>query len=300
MQLTEIDQKPHLLQTNQRLSFNKNTTSSMNTPLCIEAKQSISGYNPIFDINFEKSFIMPSREEINNRYNFDPKYWIDCGTYWLNVEPQGSDGWHLNRKLRLTASNFGAALNKSNFCTPMDIALDITNIVRGRCSTPIDRTKFSTQHGFVTEPNARNWYCRTRNVEVVDLGLAVPKWEPRIGASPDGDIKDSDGMIEIKSPLEMYEPLRNHMSKIKTGWKPPAFYHDHIWESHYAQMQGGMKIVGKLWCDYIVYATQSNLSYVERIPFNQKYWDETLWPSIQNFLDNIMEPLIFNKNTNIN
>lgn len=301
MQLTEVDQKPHLLQTNQRLSsLNGNTTPSMNRPLCIEATQSISGYKQNFDINFDKDFIMPSRDQINNRYNFDPKYWIDRGNYWLNSEPQGSDECNLNIKLRLTASNFGAALNKSNFFTPIDLALDITNIVRGRNSTHIDRNKFSTQHGVVTEPKARNWYCRTRNVVVVEVGLAVPKWEPRICALLDGDIKDTDGIIEIKSPLEMYEPLRNHMSKIKTGWKPPPFYHEHIWESHYAQMQGSMKIVGKHWCDYIVFATESNLSYVERVPFNQKYWDETLWPCIQNFLNNIMEPIIFKKNSNPN
>ena len=220
---------------------------------------------------------------------FDPEYWIDCGEYWLNTAPQGSDPWHKNRKFRLTASNFGGAIGKSNFCTPMDIGMDITNI---KAKSFSDRSKFVMQHGVATEPQARDWYCRTRNVQVVEVGLAVPKWEPRIGASLDGDVIGTDGMIEIKSPLEMYEPLRNHMAKIGTGWRPPPFYHSHIWESHYAQMQGGMKITGKKWCDYIVYATQSNLSYVERVPFNQKYWDETLWPGIQNFLDNVMEPLI--------
>lgn len=261
--------------------------------MLIETDQSV----PIFDVNFHYNFIMPSKEQIYNRYKFDPNYWIDCGDYWLNLDRQGSDAWFLNRKFRLTASNFGAAMGKSNFCTAIDIAMDITNtgIAGGSSrnnSVYPDRNKFSTQHGVITEPKARSWYCRTRNVEVIEVGLAVPKWEPRIGASLDGDIKDSDGMIEIKSPLEMYEPLRNHMSKINTGWRPPPFYHEHIWESHYAQMQGSMKITGKKWCDYIVYATQSNRSYVERIPFNEKYWEEILWPGIQNFLNNLMEPLI--------
>lgn len=244
----------------------------------------------IFDI--KRQFIIPSIDDISNRYEFDPRYWIDRGDYLLNRNPQESNEWHRNRKFRLIASNFGAAMGKSNFCSPLDIAVDITNL-NDFGKSQSDRSKFMTQHGVVTEPKARDWYCRTRNSEVDEIGLAVPKWEPRIGASLDGDIKNSDGMIEIKSPFDMYEPLRNHMSKITTGWRPPPLYHDHIWDSHYAQMQGSMKIVGKQWCDYIVYATQSNLSYVERIPFNQKYWDETLWPGIQNFLNNIMEPLIF-------
>ena len=194
--------------------------------------------------------------------------------------------WHAHRKFRLTVSNFGGAIGKSSFCSPMEIAIDITNIKPKTTSA-----KFAMQHGVVTEPKARDWYCKTRNVEVQEVGLAVPKWEPRIGASLDGEV-GPDGIIEIKSPLVMYEPLQNHMIKINTGWRPPPFYHGHIWDTHYAQMQGGMKITGRKWCDYIVYATESNRSYVERIYFNQQYWDNELWPGVQNFLNNIMEPLI--------
>jgi exodeoxyribonuclease (lambda-induced) len=259
---------------------------------------------PLYDISNNKTFIPPTLEQINKRYIFDPDSWIDCGNFWLNTAPQGSDPWFQHRKFRLTASNFGAAIGKSSYCTPLDIALDITNIkskthnkFQDTKRDPDDfsfynRHKFNSQHGVITEPKAREWYCRTRNVKVVEVGLAVPKWETRIGASLDGDIVGTDGMIEIKSPLEMYESLRNHTAKIKTGWRPPPFYHNHIWETHYAQMQGGMKITGKKWCDYIVYATESNLSYVERVLFNPTYWDTILWPGIQNFLNNVMEPLI--------
>ena len=74
---------------------------------------------------------------------------------------------------------------------------------------------------------------------------------------------------------------------INAGKKFPRFYHDHIDRSHYAQMQGSMKILNKQYCDYVVYATSSNLSYVERIEFNPLYWDTILWPGIQKFL-NIM------------
>lgn len=171
----------------------------------------------------------------------------------------------------------------------IELAMDITNV---KPKSFANRGKEVKNHGIITEPEARNWYCTSRNVEVVEVGLAVPKWEPRIGASLDGDVIGTDGIIEIKSPLQMYEPLNIHMRKIKEGWRPPPFYHDHIWDTHYAQMQGGMKITNKKWCDYIVYATDSNLVYVERIPFNEKYWEEVLWPGIQAFLNDYMEPLI--------
>lgn len=252
----------------------------------LEPPQVTQSSPPAYNV---KNFVLPSRDEINKRYSFDPAYWIDCGGYWLNTALQGSSEWELNRKLRLTASNFGAALGLSTHSSIMDVAMDITNV---KSKSFPDRGKLSKQHGIVMEPEARAWYCQSRKVKVEEVGLAVPKWEPRIGASLDGEVVGTEGMIEIKSPLQMYDPLDDHMAKIKTGWRPPQFYHAHIWDTHYAQIQGGMKITGKQWCDYIVYATQSNRVYVERIPFNQQYWDETLWPGIQQFLDNYMEPLI--------
>lgn len=235
------------------------------------------------------TFVLPKQEQINERYNFDVDRWIDCGHYWLNKAVQGSQEWSENRLLRLTSANFGAALGLSAYSTMIEVAMDITNLKKK--SFP-DRGKLFKEHGTTTEPEARKWYSQTRGVDVVEVGLAVPKWEPRIGTSLDGDIVGTDGIIEIKSPLQMYAPLDEHMSKIKSGWKPPVHYHDHIWDTHYAQMQGQMKIMEKKWCDYIVFAKQSNRVYVERVLFNQSYWDDILWPGIQYFIDNYMEPLI--------
>lgn len=224
-----------------------------------------------------------------NKHSFDEKFWKDCGEFWLNGAIQGSADWHVNRKRRLTASNFGAAIGKSKFSSPMDVAMEIAGLKKKEFD---EKSKFVMQHGVKTEPIARDWYCNSRGVRVEEVGLAVPKWEPRIGASLDGDVIGTDGVIEIKSPLQMYAPLDSHTKKIESGWIQPVFYHDHIWETHYCQMQGGMKITGKNWCDYIVYSTESNRAYVERIPFNQEYWDTTLCPGIKNFLDNILSPLI--------
>lgn len=226
---------------------------------------------------------------MNSRYSFTSTSWVDCGTYWQNIAPQGSDEWIKERFRRLTTSNFGAAAGRSAHCSKIDLAMDIAGI---KYKSFPDRGKLCKGHGTVTEPEARDWYCRTRNVEVVEVGLAVPKWEPRIGTSLDGQVRGVKGAIEIKSPFTMYENLDNHIAKIKTGWRPPPFYHEHIYDTHYYQMQGGMKITGNEWCDYIVFATQSNRVYVERVPFNPRYWDETMWPEITSFLDEYMEPLI--------
>lgn len=228
---------------------------------------------------------------MSSRYSFNPLFWKDCGSYYLNTAIQGSDEWHLNRKNRLTASNIGAALgygyNKASGI--METALSITNIKEKQFTTS---SKFAMQHGVVTEPIARAWYSVSRDVEIREVGLAVPKWEPRIGASLDGDIIGTDGIIEIKAPINMYEPLILHIRKIELGWIPEPGYHAHIHTSHYMQMQTSMKVTNKVWCDYIVYATGSDLVYVERVYFNQMYWDSIIWPGITYFLDYIMEPLI--------
>lgn len=230
---------------------------------------------------------MINSSEIIKRYTFPAESWLDCDTYWLNTSSHGSDEWLSNHHLRLSAANFGDAIGKNNFYTPVQVATDLLQIQTLR-----------NQHNIMIIREAHEWYCRTRDVVISEIGLAVPKWEPRIITSVDGDVIGTDGIIEIRSPLEMYKPLREHMAKISNSWDPPKFYHSHIWESHYAKMQGNMKITGKKWCDYIVYATHSNLSYVERIPFNQTYWDNVLWPAIKIFLDTYMEPMIAASNIN--
>jgi putative phage-type endonuclease len=236
-------------------------------------------------LNEKENNLLPE----DTRYIFPADLWEDRIDFWLNKAPQGSDAWKKHRKNRLTASSFSSAISKGiKSAKPLDIAIDITKI---KLTSQTD-CKSAKMHGVKTEPEAREWYCKRYNVEVKEVGLAVPKWEPRIGASLDGEVVGTDGMIEIKCPLVMYEYLQDHMNKINSDWKPHPFYHNHIWDSHYAQIQGSLKITNKKWCDYVVYATQSNSVYVERIHFDQVYWDTILWPEIQHFLNNILDPLI--------
>ena len=58
-----------------------------------------------------------------------------------------------------------------------------------------------------------------------------------------------------------------------------------ITPSHYDQMQGGMAICGKGWCDYLVYDCGTGQMYAERVPFDKVYWDEVLYPSLVRFLE---------------
>lgn len=213
--------------------------------------------------------------------------WRDCGSYWVNNAPQGSERWHALRN-RITASKFHN--------TKRDNLQELAqSIVQPKQHAPNE----AMQHGIITEPLARDWYQRNYHCQVVEVGLAVPKWDTNIGASLDGDVVGTDGIIEIKCPQKMYAPIEEYLAKVKQGWKPPFGYHEHIWHSHYDQMQGGMAICNKKWCDYIVYCTPENKVFVDRIPFNRSYWDNELYPRLFHFNKEYLQPLLHKHNIQI-
>ena len=59
---------------------------------------------------------------------------------------------------------------------------------------------------------------------------------------------------------------------------------------YYAQVQGQMGIGGRPWCDFVVY-TKKGLS-VQRIAFDQKFWQDKLLPKLTSFYDNCVAPEI--------
>lgn len=233
--------------------------------------------------------------------------WIDCGDYFLNTEKQGTRGWLAQKNGRLSPSRMGAAIGlSSRFETPEEVALDITGI---KPKTFTEESLRVMNLGTINEPVARTWYEDNTGYRVKEVGFAVPKWDYRIGGSTDGIVfirneetsnyEESDGIVEIKCPEKMYWPLIVHIEKLNSGWIPPSpYYHDHIWPSHYTQMQGYMKILNKKWCDYIVYSLTTRKVYVERIIFNEEFCNDVLCPGISHFLD-VVIPKVMEENNMI-
>ncbi len=210
--------------------------------------------------------------------------WQDCGTYWLNTSPQCSSGWEAARKGRFTASRFGYGLGFNlRFSTPKQTALEIAGVSK---PTPSEQNQIMMSEGIRLEPEARQHYERQYKVDVKQVGLAVPKWDLRIGASTDGLVGE-EGMIEIKCIQRMYKPI---LSYLQNPGRSESI--DHIWPTHYAQMQGNMAILGRKWCDYIVMCKQENSIFMQRIYYNAAYWDQWLYPQIKMFLDVELEPLL--------
>ena len=198
--------------------------------------------------------------------------WIDCEDYWEFDAPQKDEKWEEVKIGRTSGSNTGALGGLSKFKTPEEAGLYIAGAKREEFD------KEATErmaHGNLHEDNAKNWFISKTGLNVVDRGLIVPKWDvERLGVSVDGDIYNTPGMIEIKCPVKMYKPLRDYLELMKGGWVPMEGYRGHIYPTHYAQMQQGMAILGKRWCEYIVYSTSDGEVFTQTVPFNQEFWDE--------------------------
>ena len=204
--------------------------------------------------------------------------WIEHPTYYMLVEGKVSR--------RLTGHRFGAAAGHVKYATRDQTADEMAGIVE---KVLTDQDKANIERGVSIEPIAIEWYEKQRNVKVKPFKLCIPKWDKELGCIPDGDV-DGEGLVSIKGPKDMYKSLTDHISKISQGWVPSQNYHDHIWTSHYDQMQGEMAICNRPWCDYVVYAIGSSVAYSERIYRNVEYWGEELYPLLNEFKEKYLKP----------
>lgn len=58
--------------------------------------------------------------------------------------------------------------------------------------------------------------------------------------------------------------------------------HDHK-SGYYAQVQGQLALSGLKWCDLVTYLSGSHTITVERIFFDNQYWNNILLPKLTNF-----------------
>lgn len=92
--------------------------------------------------------------------------------------------------------------------------------------------------GTLDEPLARDLYSKTY-APAVEVGFIVrDDWGFPIGYSPDGLVGD-DGLIEVKS-----RRAKRHLTTILD---------DEIPAENMAQIQAGLLISGRRWCDYLSY-----------------------------------------------
>lgn len=223
--------------------------------------------------------------------------WEEYEHYWISKNPQGTDEWLKDRVGRITMSKLGAVVGHSNFPRELNKQERIdraASTIAGVFKEEFDQRSIDNMsHGTNTEPLARDWYSETYNCKVEEYGLVVPKWNKFFGASVDGCTKD--GIIEIKCPKRMYRLLTEHTESVNRGTKYPDNYYDHIFKSHLDQMMGGMAVLNKKYCDYIVFCTPENAVFTQRIYFDPKYWVNELYKPACKFIEYKLKPLLINE-----
>jgi hypothetical protein len=167
----------------------------------------------------------------------------------LNL-PQGSDEWLQARAAVITASRFVDAraklTKKSKSGGVGDFAAKATEYawtvaLERIAGQPLDQTfqTWQMKRGNTLEPEARMTYEMETGLLAGESGLLLTD-DSVFGYSSDGLVGD-DGMVEIKCPA--------NCQKIGTTWANP----DSAVDDYVDQIQGGMWITGRQWCDFIMY-----------------------------------------------
>lgn len=174
----------------------------------------------------------------------------------VNCE-QRSPEWFAARTGLITASRFKDARSTLKGGRPSQAQLDymaelamerITGDLSDRFVTP------AMQRGAELEDAARAAYEADTGEIVSTLGLALHDTLP-FGYSPDGLI-GADGLIEIKCPANAFKLSQQFITRDVSDYMD--------------QVQGGMWITGRKWCDVLVYHPSLQIRPV-RVERDDKY-----------------------------
>ena len=131
---------------------------------------------------------------------------------------------------------------------------------------PLDETfvTYAMRRGRELEPQARAVYEARTGAWVEEVSLVLTE-DSKFGYSADG-FRDDDGLIEIKCPMAA--------DKIGAVWANPESAH----LEYIDQINGGLWITGRKWCDFIMYAPQleavGKQLFVKRITRDEAFIEE--------------------------
>ena len=178
---------------------------------------------------------------------------------------QGSEAWVQARSGIVTASEVHKLLTSNGRVATNQTAREyIAELAAERITGHVEDAYVShdMRLGSLNEPYARDGYAEYKGVQVDEVGFMVREYDGfKLGYSPDGLIQD-DGLIEIKS--------RKPRIQINT------ILRDGVPNGNMAQIQMGLLVSGRRWCDYV--------SYSGGLPL----WTHRVYPD-RRWQDNIIE-----------
>lgn len=219
-----------------------------------------------------------SKEEIKN---------IERLTRGQNANPL----WKQERSYRITASNFGAVckMRKSTSCANM-----VKKLLYNEFSGSI-----ATKYGVENEPFAKAAFERMTGQSVEDCGLFIGEdQEYFLGASPDGIVKNTNAIVEIKcpykiqnmSPREAIEKKALDFLEIHTSTDQINLKRTH---NYMYQIQGQLHICNKSICYFVVWSPLG--IHIEEIERDDVFWETKMRDHLHKFfmvclLPEILDP----------
>ena len=186
-----------------------------------------------------------------------------------NELEQGSDAWLAARCGMLTASVIGKLITPKLQVADNDTSRGvIASLVAERITGLVEDVYVSAdmERGTLDEPYARNVYAEHYD-PVDEVGFMVREINGRkLGFSPDGLVGD-DGIIEIKS--------RRQKVQLAT------ILADQVPAENMAQIQTGLLVSGREWCDYVSYCGGMPL-YVTRVHASTQ-WADVIVNALEHF-----------------
>ena len=177
-------------------------------------------------------------------------------TYHHDIE-QGTDEWHALRRGKITASAVSRLITATGKPANNDTSrAQLLQLLAERITGESEASFYGDDmaRGHLLEPLARDLYAK-HYTPVVECGFVTRALDSGLilGYSPDGLVGD-DGLIEIKSPRQ-----KNHLK---------AMLADEVPAEYVPQVQLGLAVTGREWCDFISYAPGLPL-FVKRCQRNE-------------------------------
>lgn len=159
---------------------------------------------------------------------------------------QGTPEWHAARCGLLTASEMKLIITPTlKIASNEKERAHLYELLAQRITGYVEPSYYSDDmaRGHEEESAARNLYATEYEAVSVDVGFITnDKWGFTIGYSPDGLVGD-DGQIECKSRRQKYQ-VQTIVENIAADGIPPEFM---------IQVQTGLLVSERAWCDYITY-----------------------------------------------
>lgn len=163
---------------------------------------------------------------------------------------QGTQEWHDLRRGVLTSSAIRTLITPTGKLADNEkVRAHVYEIAAQRLTGRTEPTfmSFEMMRGHEEEVLARNLYSE-KYAPVAECGFVTRNG---VGYSPDGLVGE-DGIIEIKSAKQ-----RIQVERIIANVCPPE---------HYAQIQTGLWVTGRQWCDFVSYSNGMPMLVVRVLP----------------------------------